>query len=142
MSVYNNISYVFFLRESGVDNFFQNSPKKYYQTTINNKNDTNNSKNNNIEDVKSLIELEMFVKNSNNCSLKKQARHTVFGDGNPLSKIMLIGEAPGAEEDKIGKPFVGAAGQLLNKMLAAIHLDRDSVYITNVLWSARKLYAH
>ena len=62
MSIYNNIPYVFFLRESGVDNFFQNSPKKYYQTTINNKNDTNNSKNNNMEDVKSLSELEMFVK--------------------------------------------------------------------------------
>ena len=60
-------------------------------------------------------------------------KKTVIGDGNTKADIMLIGEAPGAEEDKIGKPFVGAAGQLLNKMLAAIKLERDDVYITNVI---------
>ena len=69
----------------------------------------------------------------NNCHLKNNALKTVFADGNPSSKIMLIGEAPGAEEDKLGKPFVGAAGQLLNKMLKAIKLDRSSVYITNIV---------
>ena len=74
-----------------------------------------------------------FIQFSNTCSLKKQAKNTVFADGNPSSKIMLIGEAPGAEEDKVGKPFVGAAGKLLDKMLAAIKLDRNSVYITNIV---------
>ena len=65
--------------------------------------------------------------------IKKNAKNTVFSDGNPESKIMLIGEAPGAEEDKQGKPFVGLAGKLLDKMLTSINLDRNSVYITNVL---------
>ena len=87
----------------------------------------------NIQNIKSLNQLELFIKKSNNCTLKNQALKTVFADGNPSSKIMLIGEAPGAEEDKLGKPFVGAAGQLLNKMLAAIKLDRNSVYITNIV---------
>ena len=57
----------------------------------------------------------------------------VFSDGNPKSKIMIIGEGPGANEDKEGIPFVGRAGQLLDKMLEAINLDRDNVYITNVV---------
>jgi DNA polymerase len=57
----------------------------------------------------------------------------VFADGNPSSEIMLVGEAPGAEEDRQGIPFCGASGQLLDKMLASINLDRNSVYITNVI---------
>lgn len=67
------------------------------------------------------------------CPLKKTAANTVFGAGNPEAKIMLIGEAPGADEDRQGQPFVGVSGQLLDRMLAAIGLDRDSVYITNML---------
>ena len=73
------------------------------------------------------------------CELKKGARNLVFSDGNPNARVMIIGEAPGREEDLQGRPFVGPAGQLLNKMLAAIGLDResgearDAVYITNVL---------
>jgi len=66
-------------------------------------------------------------------ALKKNAAHTVFADGNPDARIMLIGEAPGAEEDRQGLPFVGRAGKLLDKMLAAIELDRSTAYITNVL---------
>ena len=57
----------------------------------------------------------------------------VFSDGNPKAKIMLIGEGPGQNEDKEGLPFVGRAGELLDKMLAAIDLNRDNVYITNVV---------
>ena len=91
------------------------------------------SNSNNIQNIETLNQLERLIKTSNNCPLKNQALNTVFADGNPSSKIMLIGEAPGAEEDKLGKPFVGAAGQLLNKMLAAINLDRNSVYITNIV---------
>mgnify|MGYP001260328387 FL=1 len=82
------------------------------------------------------IKLELLKKsivNLKNCNLKKQAKNLVFSDGNPKSKIMLIGEAPGANEDLEGLPFVGRAGQLLDKMLAAINLDRRKVYISNIV---------
>ena len=68
-----------------------------------------------------------------NCDLKNNASNLVFSDGNPSAKIMIIGEGPGANEDKEGLPFVGRAGQLLDKMLNAINLSRESVYITNVV---------
>lgn len=68
------------------------------------------------------------------CPLKRTATNTVFADGNPQAPIMIIGEAPGADEDRIGKPFVGRAGQLLDRMLAAIGLDRTGVQITNVIY--------
>lgn len=68
------------------------------------------------------------------CSLKATATNTVFADGNPTAPLMLIGEAPGADEDRIGRPFVGVSGQLLDRMLATIGIDRDSAYITNVLF--------
>ncbi len=72
------------------------------------------------------------------CQLKRGARNTVFADGDPSSRVMVIGEAPGRDEDLAGRPFVGRAGQLLDRMLAAIHLDRKAKgaggsYITNVL---------
>ncbi|XDZ65641.1 uracil-DNA glycosylase [Alphaproteobacteria bacterium LSUCC0684] len=67
------------------------------------------------------------------CDLKKTATNMVFADGNPEAKVMLIGEAPGADEDRQGKPFVGVSGQLLDRMLASIGLDRSQVYITNIL---------
>jgi uracil-DNA glycosylase len=67
------------------------------------------------------------------CGLKATASRLVFGDGNPSAEIMFIGEAPGADEDREGVPFVGRAGQLLDKMLAAIGLDRGKVYIANVV---------
>ncbi|APX12303.1 uracil-DNA glycosylase [Tateyamaria omphalii] len=68
------------------------------------------------------------------CELKKGARNLVFSDGVPGARVMIVGEAPGRDEDMQGKPFVGRAGQLLDKMLAAIGMSRDeSVYITNVL---------
>ena len=68
------------------------------------------------------------------CPLKRTATNTVFADGNPEAPVMIIGEAPGADEDRIGKPFVGRAGQLLDRMLAAIGLDRTGVQITNVIY--------
>ncbi len=67
------------------------------------------------------------------CSLRRTAMNLVFADGNPQGGVMLIGEAPGEDEDRIGKPFVGPAGRLLDLMLAAIGLDRTRVYITNIL---------
>ena len=82
------------------------------------------------------IELEKLRKKLSeikNCDLKNNASNLVFSDGNPSAKIMIIGEGPGANEDKEGLPFVGRAGQLLDKMLNAINLSRESVYITNVV---------
>ena len=82
---------------------------------------------------KKLELLKKEIMNQKNCELKKQAKNIVFCDGNPKSKIMLIGEAPGANEDQEGLPFVGRAGILLDKMLAAIRLDRKKVYISNII---------
>jgi uracil-DNA glycosylase family 4 len=80
-----------------------------------------------------LAELKAALEGFDGGTLKKNAAHTVFADGNPAARILLIGEAPGAEEDRQGLPFVGRAGKLLDKMLAAIELDRTTAYITNVL---------
>ena len=83
--------------------------------------------------AKSLELLKKSIVNQKNCDLKKQAKNIVFSDGNPKSKIMFIGEAPGANEDQEGLPFVGRAGMLLDKMLASINLDRKKVYISNIV---------
>ncbi len=83
--------------------------------------------------AKSLAELRDAFEAFDGCPLKETATNFVFSDGNPESALMLIGEAPGAEEDRRGIPFIGPAGQLLDRMLAAIGLDRSSVYITNIL---------
>ena len=80
-----------------------------------------------------LPALREIMDNFDLCPLKKTAANTVFGAGNPAAMIMLIGEAPGADEDRQGLPFVGVSGQLLDRMLASIGLDSDSVYITNML---------
>jgi uracil-DNA glycosylase family 4 len=80
-----------------------------------------------------LDALKNALLNFEGCELKRYAKNTVFADGNPLGRIMLIGEAPGRDEDEQGLPFVGRAGKLLDRMLAAIGLDRSKVYITNVL---------
>jgi len=80
-----------------------------------------------------LKKLKDSLKNIKNCHLKKNATNLVFSDGNNKSKIMIVGEGPGANEDKEGLPFVGRAGQLLDKMLLSINLDRKNVYITNVV---------
>lgn len=85
------------------------------------------------EEAQTLDQLREAVEKFEGCALKLTANKTVFGGGNPDSKIMLIGEAPGADEDRMGLPFVGRSGQLLDKMLKAIHIDRTKCYITNVL---------
>ena len=80
-----------------------------------------------------LAELKTALLNFDGCELKRYATNTVFADGDPAGRIMLIGEAPGRDEDIEGRPFVGRAGKLLDRMLAEIGLDRRKVYITNVL---------
>lgn len=82
----------------------------------------------------SLEALASALKDFDGCPLKETAINLCFADGNPASPVMLIGEAPGAQEDRQGKPFVGPSGQLLDRMLATIGLDRTKVYITNVIY--------
>ena len=86
------------------------------------------------EDKSTLLKvLRNKISKVNNCELKNNANKLVFNDGNFESSIMIVGEGPGQKEDEQGKPFVGDAGILLNKMLSAIKIDRQSVYITNVV---------
>src|SRR5207253_8002201 len=84
--------------------------------------------------ARDLTELAEALAAFDGCPLKKTATNLVFGDGNPAARVMLVGEAPGADEDRAGKPFVGVSGQLLDRMLGWIGLDRTSVYITNVIY--------
>ena len=83
--------------------------------------------------VENLERLKKSIGAIKNCSLKSSATNIVFCDGNPKSKIMLVGEAPGSNEDQEGLPFVGRAGALLDKMLASINLNRKTVYISNII---------
>jgi uracil-DNA glycosylase family 4 len=80
-----------------------------------------------------LAELEALLVAFEGCALKFSAKNLAFADGNPEGRVMLVGEAPGADEDRIGRPFMGRSGQLLDRMLAAIGLDRTQVYIANIV---------
>lgn len=82
----------------------------------------------------SITELEQALATFDACPLRETATRLCFADGDPNASLMLIGEAPGAEEDRQGKPFVGPSGQLLDRMLAAIGLDRRQVWITNLIF--------
>ena len=86
-----------------------------------------------INKINSLEQLKSYMSNFKGCELYKSSTNMVFSDGNPKSKIMLIGEAPGHDEDIQGKPFVGRSGKLLDKMLEAIELNREKVYIANII---------
>jgi DNA polymerase len=91
------------------------------------------------EGAATLADLQRAIAAFDHCELKKGARNTVFADGNPAARVLILGEAPGADEDREGRPFVGRAGQLLDRMFAAIGLSRTSpdaataLYITNVM---------
>tara|TARA_A100001011_G_scaffold223204_1_gene231144 strand:- start:133 stop:858 length:726 start_codon:yes stop_codon:yes gene_type:complete len=130
------------IRKSNV----RNNRTKLYHKLINNKLVYNNKSlnrykkdiNQNLtnkfkEKLLKLADLKISINSIRNCELKKNATNLVFSDGNPYAQIMIIGEGPGANEDKEGKPFVGRAGKLLDKMLEAIKLDRKNVYISNVV---------
>ncbi|WP_082558113.1 uracil-DNA glycosylase [Methylobacterium sp. Leaf361] len=83
--------------------------------------------------AKSLDELERILADFDACPLRFTAKNLVFADGNPEARVMFLGEAPGADEDRIGKPFMGRSGQLLDKMMKAVGLDRTSAYIGNIV---------
>ena len=107
-----------------------------YNLIYNNKAINRYKKNNfeiSLDKTSNLEKLKRSISGIKNCSLKNNASNMVFSDGNPKSKIMLVGEAPGANEDEEGLPFVGRAGALLDKMLSAIDLDRKKVYISNII---------
>ncbi len=85
------------------------------------------------KDAKTLDELRAILEKFDGCALKATATRLVFADGNPKARVMFVGEAPGRDEDIEGLPFVGRSGKLLDRMLAAIGLDRTSVYIANIV---------
>ena len=131
-------------KENGVDEVIANNSfnrvkntEKLRKTDLMQKNDTINSINimetDQIRKISSLEQLKSFISDFKGCELYKSSTNMVFSDGNPKSKIMLIGEAPGHDEDIQGKPFVGRSGKLLDKMLEAIELNREKVYIANII---------
>ncbi|MFH6783331.1 MULTISPECIES: uracil-DNA glycosylase [Methylobacterium] len=81
----------------------------------------------------SLEELEALLARFESCALRFTAKNLVFADGNPQARVMFVGEAPGADEDRVGKPFMGRSGQLLDRMMAAVGLDRTNAYVGNVV---------
>ena len=133
MSLNSELKNLTFMINSGISSFIQDDPNPIYNNKIINEKSNNYSNINSISDIQTLSELKEFIYNSNVCALKNNAIQSVFSDGNPSSKIMFIGEAPGADEDKYGKPFVGRAGKLLDNMIASIGLDRGKIYISNVI---------
>ena len=131
-------------KENGVDEIVANSSfnrtkntEKLRKKDLILENDAINSNNNmetdQINKISSLDQLKSFMSDFKGCELYKSSTNMVFSDGNPNSEIMLIGEAPGHDEDIQGKPFVGRSGKLLDKMLNAIDLDREKVYIANII---------
>ncbi len=86
-----------------------------------------------MADLQTLRHVAEQAQRCRQCALAQERSRVVWADGNPETRIMFIGEGPGQQEDQEGKPFVGAAGQLLDKMLAAVSLDRTQVYIANVV---------
>jgi len=131
-------------KENGVDEIIANSSfnrikntEKLRKKDLILENDTINSNSNmetdQINKISSLEELKSFMSDFKGCELYKSSTNMVFSDGNPNSEIMLIGEAPGHDEDIQGKPFVGRSGKLLDKMLEAIELNREKVYIANII---------
>ena len=103
----------------------------FYNDKAINRYSINNDQSNDVQ--KKLKELEDRLLSIKDCALKRNSKNLVLSDGNSKSKIMIIGEGPGANEDLMGLPFVGKAGKLLDKMLNAINLSRFNVYITNVV---------
>lgn len=86
-----------------------------------------------VPEVLTLARFYHQIRNCTKCPLSASRTHLVFGSGNPRARVIFIGEAPGQEEDLTGQPFVGEAGQLLTKILAAINFSRDEVFIANIL---------
>jgi uracil-DNA glycosylase len=125
--------YLDYLKLSGIQDIFY-SPKTISEDTNSITEVQANSQQESASDQKfSLQDLEARYCNCQKCALGSTRTKFCYGNGNPRAKLMLIGEGPGADEDRTGKVFVGRAGQLLTKMLQAIKLDRDEIYIANIV---------
>ncbi len=127
-----NKEYIDFLIQSGVHTFLKETPNNLLENKELKEKSVKKKDIKALEDIYEINELITLILNHKNI-LKKTAKKLVLYDGDLQSSLMIIGEAPGQEEDEQGIPFVGRAGQLLNKMLSAINLERKNVYITNVL---------
>ena len=122
----NSLSILNYYKSFGVESYIQNTPRIRFKNYLGKENQKEIIRNKLTELKKKIISID--------CKLKLNTKNFVFYDGILVSDIMIIGEAPGFEEDKIGKPFVGAAGKKLDEMINAIELDRKSnVYITNII---------
>ena len=117
------------LNSIGYDYVFNNGPINRLKNKINTPDKVKVDENK----LEKLIKLKQEIDSIEDCKLKKNASRIVFADGNMQSSIMIVGEGPGQKEDELGKPFVGDAGNLLNKMLEAIKIERKKIYITNVV---------
>ena len=115
------------LNSIGCDNIFSNKPINRFKDNLDIKPASEKIKN------EMLAKLKQEINSIKDCKLKENASRIVFSDGNIESPIMIVGEGPGQKEDQMGKPFVGDAGTLLNKMLKAINIERKKIYITNVV---------
>ena len=127
-----NKEYLKFLAYSGVNYFLKNKPNNYFDQYKITERSAKITDNKTLIDIKSIEDLKDYVE-STESELKKTANKVVISDGNQNSEIIIIGEAPGKDEDQNGKPFIGLAGKLLNKMLNAININRKDVYVTNVI---------
>ena len=127
-----NKNYLEFLKQSGVHSFLQESPNNLFENKQKQPKDNGVIKIKSLDKITEIKDLIPLIL-SHNSPLGKTSKNIVLFDGNIKSKLMIIGEAPGKEEDEQGLPFVGSAGQLLNKMRSAIQLERGNIYITNTI---------
>ena len=127
-----NKEYIDFLIQSGVHTFLKETPNNLLETQELKEKSLIKKDIKELGEINEIKELISLISNHQSI-LQKTAKKLVLYDGDFQSNLMIIGEAPGQEEDEQGIPFVGRAGQLLNKMLSAIKLERKNVYITNVL---------
>jgi len=127
-----NKEYIELLVQSGVHTLLKETPNNLLNSEDLDSNINDKLVKKSLNEVQDIQELISII-STHNSTLKKTAKNLVVYDGDIKSNLMIIGEAPGKEEDEQGKPFVGRAGQLLDKMLTAIKIDRKNVYITNVV---------
>jgi len=127
-----NKEYLEFLKQSGVHSFLQETPNNHFDDQQQEKMHAENKDIKSLDKITEIKDLIPLILNHNS-PLSKNTKNMALFDGNIKSKLMIIGEAPGIEEVEQGLPFVGSAGQLLNKMLSAIKLERNEIYITNTI---------
>ena len=127
-----NKEYLEFLKQSGVHSFLQETPNNLLEEQQKQTQPAEDKDMKNLDKITEIKDLIPLILNHNS-TLRKNTKNMALFDGNIKSKLMIVGEAPGKEEDEQGLPFVGSAGQLLNKMLSAIQLERKDIYITNAI---------